>query len=67
MTEESRRFVSDLIWNDRNFMEAFTAGYSFINSDLAAVYKVSRPRAISIAWSSRTIARAPGFWDKPRC
>jgi hypothetical protein len=43
MTEESKRFVSDLIWNDRNFMEAFTAGYSFINSDLAAVYKVSPP------------------------
>src|SRR5439155_12299637 len=36
MTEESRRFVGDLVWNDRNFMEAFTAKYSFINSDLAA-------------------------------
>lgn len=43
MTEETRRFVSDLIWNDRNFMQAFTAGYSFINSDLAAVYKVKAP------------------------
>ncbi len=43
MTEESRRFLSDLIWNDRNFMQAFTADYSFINSDLAAVYKVSPP------------------------
>lgn len=43
MTEESRRFVSDLVWNDRNFMQAFTAGYSFINSDLAAIYKVSPP------------------------
>jgi hypothetical protein len=39
MTEESRRFIGDLVWNDRNFMEAFTAKYSFINSDLAAVYK----------------------------
>jgi hypothetical protein len=43
MTEESKRFVSDLIWNDRNFTEVFTAGYSFIDSDLAAVYKVSPP------------------------
>jgi hypothetical protein len=43
MTEESRRFVSDLIWNDRNFMEAFTARHSFINSDLAAVYKIGAP------------------------
>jgi uncharacterized protein DUF1592/uncharacterized protein DUF1588/uncharacterized protein DUF1587/uncharacterized protein DUF1595/uncharacterized protein DUF1585 len=43
MTEESRRFIDDLVWNERNFMEAFTAGYSFLNSDLAAVYKVSPP------------------------
>jgi hypothetical protein len=43
MTEESRRFLGDLVWNDRNFMEAFTAPYSFINSDLAAIYKVSPP------------------------
>ena len=43
MTEESKRFINDLIWNDRNFMEAFTANYSFINSDLAAVYKVPPP------------------------
>jgi hypothetical protein len=43
MTEEARRFVGDLVWNDRNFMEAFTAPYSFINSDLAAVYKMPPP------------------------
>ena len=43
MTEEARRFIGDLVWNDRNFMDAFTADYSFINSDLAAVYKVPPP------------------------
>jgi hypothetical protein len=43
MTEEARRFIADLVWKDRNFMEAFTANYSFINSDLAAVYKVPPP------------------------
>jgi hypothetical protein len=43
MTEESKRFIGDLIWNDRNFTEAFTANYSFINSDLAAIYKVPPP------------------------
>ena len=43
MTEESRRFIGDLVWNDRNFTEAFTAKYSFINSDLAAVYKTPPP------------------------
>jgi hypothetical protein len=43
MTEEARRFVGDLVWNDRNFMQVYTAGYGFPNSDLAAVYKVSPP------------------------
>jgi hypothetical protein len=43
MTEEARRFIGDLVWNDRNFMQIFTASYSFINSDLAAVYKVEPP------------------------
>jgi hypothetical protein len=43
MTEEAQRFVSDLVWNDRNFMQLFTADYGFPNSDLAAVYKVSPP------------------------
>jgi len=43
MTEEARRFIGDLVWNDRNFMGVFTARYSFINSDLAAVYKTPPP------------------------
>jgi hypothetical protein len=43
MTEEAKRLVGDLVWNDRNFMQIFTAGYGFPNSDLAAVYKVSPP------------------------
>lgn len=43
MTEEAKHFVGDLVWNDRNFMDAFTANYSFVNSDLAAIYKVPPP------------------------
>jgi hypothetical protein len=43
MTEEARRFVGDLVWNDRNFMQVFTADWGFPNSDLAAVYKVGPP------------------------
>jgi hypothetical protein len=42
-TEEAKHFVGDLAWNDRNFMDAFTANYSFVNSDLAAIYKVRPP------------------------
>lgn len=43
MTEETRSFISDLVWNDRNFMDAFTADYSFITADLAAIYGVPAP------------------------
>jgi hypothetical protein len=43
MTEETRRLIADLVWNDRNFMDLFTAGYAFVNSDLAALYGVPAP------------------------
>lgn len=43
MTEEAREFIGDLVWNDRNFMEAFTANYGFVNADLAAIYGVPAP------------------------
>ena len=43
MTEEARVFVSDLVWNDRNFMDLFTADYSFVNADLATIYGVPAP------------------------
>jgi hypothetical protein len=43
MTQEARLFVGDLVWNDRNFMEAFTANYGFVNADLAQIYGVSAP------------------------
>jgi hypothetical protein len=43
MTEEARLFVSDLVWNDRNFMDLFTANYGYANGDLAAIYGVPAP------------------------
>ena len=43
MTEETRRFIADLVWNERNFMEFYTARHTFVNADLAAVYKVVPP------------------------
>ena len=43
MTEEARMFVSDLVWNDRNFMDAFSANYGFVNADLASIYGVPAP------------------------
>jgi hypothetical protein len=43
MTEEARLFVSDLVWNDRDFMDVFSANYGFVNADLASVYGVPAP------------------------
>jgi Protein of unknown function (DUF1592)/Protein of unknown function (DUF1588)/Protein of unknown function (DUF1587)/Protein of unknown function (DUF1595)/Protein of unknown function (DUF1585) len=44
MTEEARQFIADLVWNDRNFMTAFTANYGFVNADLAGIYGVPTPK-----------------------
>src|SRR4030095_1048689 len=43
MTEEARVFIRDLVWNERNFMDLFTAGYGYVNADLAAIYGVAAP------------------------
>jgi hypothetical protein len=43
MLEEDRRFVADLVWNDRDFMDLFRAGYGFVNGELATVYNVPAP------------------------
>jgi hypothetical protein len=43
MTEEARTFVSDLVWNDRNFMDLFTADYGYVSAELAPIYKVPPP------------------------
>ncbi|MSV29480.1 MAG: DUF1592 domain-containing protein [Bryobacterales bacterium] len=43
MTEETRLLLSDVVWNDRDFMTVFTAGYTFLNSDLASFYLLKGP------------------------
>ena len=43
MVQETRLLLDNLVWNDGNFMEAFTADYSFLNSDLASVYGLPAP------------------------
>src|ERR1043165_3853532 len=43
MTEEARTFVSDLVWNDRNFMSIYTADYGYVSPELAPIYKVEAP------------------------
>jgi hypothetical protein len=43
MAEETRLLISDIVWNERSFMELFTAGYGFLNSDLAPLYELPAP------------------------
>src|SRR5262249_47260012 len=43
MTDEARTFVSDLVWNDRNFMDLFTARYGYVSAELAPIYKEPAP------------------------
>jgi hypothetical protein len=44
MAEETKSLLDDLVWNDKNFMEALTAQYSFLTDDLAGVYGVPAPK-----------------------
>jgi hypothetical protein len=45
MAEETRLLVRDVVWNDRSFMDVFTARYGFLNSELASLYGVPAPPA----------------------
>ena len=43
MTQEARRFVSGLVWGNRDFTELFTAADGYPNGDLARIYGVEPP------------------------
>ena len=51
MTDEARAFISDLVWNGRDFMTAFTADYGYVGPELAGIYGVPAP--------SKEIERVP--------
>src|SRR4029453_8914911 len=38
MVEETRQLFNHLVWHDQNFLEFFTANYTFANADLARLY-----------------------------
>jgi hypothetical protein len=44
MAEETRTLLHHLVSNDANFMEALTADYSFLTSELAEVYGLPAPK-----------------------
>ncbi len=43
MTQEATTFVSDLVWNNHDFMTLFTADYGHVNQELARIYGVAAP------------------------
>jgi hypothetical protein len=43
MVEETRRLFNHLVWHDLDFMEFFTANYTFVNPDLARLYGLPAP------------------------
>jgi mono/diheme cytochrome c family protein len=43
MVQETKMLLGQLVWNDGNFMEAYTADYSFLNADLARLYGLPEP------------------------
>ena len=43
MVEETKRLFNYLVWEDHNFMEFFTANYTFLSSDLASIYEMDAP------------------------
>jgi hypothetical protein len=44
MTDETRRLFRSLVWEDRSFLEFFTAGYAYLTQDLAKLYSMPSPR-----------------------
>jgi hypothetical protein len=44
MAEETRTLLHHLVWNDRSFMEALTADYSFLTTELADMYGLPAPK-----------------------
>ncbi len=67
MAEETRRLLQHLVWERPNFMEAFTADYSFVSSDLATLYKRARARgAVRDGAVSRRAPIAPACSGRRR-
>ncbi len=43
MVEETRQLFNHLVWQDHNFMEFYTADYTFVSSELAELYDLPAP------------------------
>ena len=45
MLEETSRLFAHLVWEDKSFLEFFTAEYSFVSTPLAALYGIPAPES----------------------
>ncbi len=45
MVEETRQLFDHIVWEDQNFMEFFTADYTYVSSELAELYGLPKPEA----------------------
>jgi hypothetical protein len=43
MTEETKHLFNHLVWGDKNFMEMFSADYTFLSARLAQLYGLDAP------------------------
>ena len=43
MVEETTRLFNHLVWEDENFMEFYTADYTFLSTELAEIYDMPLP------------------------
>jgi hypothetical protein len=43
MTEETKHLFNHLVWGDKNFMEMFSADYTFLSARLAQLYGLNAP------------------------
>ncbi len=43
MVEETTRLFNHLVWEDKNFMEFYTADYTFLSTELAEIYNMPTP------------------------
>ena len=61
MVEETRRLFNHLVWDDRDFMEFFTADYTFVNAGPRPALRPAGPRrGIRARSSTRRIPGVPG-------
>jgi hypothetical protein len=44
MTEETRLLFRALVWEDRNFLEFFTADYTYLSPEVARIYGLAAPK-----------------------